>query len=165
MKPINAFAILTLFLLLCAVALDNAKAEEIPPEIMAQLRAQIMADQAGIAEVIRVPDVSAFSESVQKRCLFCHADQASMLKSSDGVLLEEEMFRHSLFANDVEFYKPMGVTHILIAPTNGVDIIKDPNEICILWQHNYPNVVINYVFQNTVAGEHLKHECTQIRES
>jgi uncharacterized membrane protein len=139
--------------------------DEIPPEIMEQLRAQIMADQAAVAEAVRVPDVSGFSESVQKRCMFCHADQAAMLKSADGVLLEEEMFRHTLFANDIEFYKPMGVTRIFISPTNGVDIVKDPNEICLLWQQDYPGVQIHYVYQNTTAGEYLKYECQLIRGS
>ena len=157
-------AFIALMLLLLFSALD-ARGGDIPPDIMVKLRAQIMADQAAIAETIRVPDVSGFPEHIQRRCLSCHEDQAAMLKSANEVLTDEEMFQHALFARNVTFYKPVGVIYILIAPTHGVDFIKDPNEICVLWQVDYPTVQIRYVFQGTAAGEYLTHECTPIRES
>ena len=158
-------AFFCLALLLCFVVIDEANGGEIPPDVMAKLRAQIMADQAAIAETIRVPDVSGFPEHIQRRCLSCHEDQAAMLKSSNGVLTDEELFQHALFARNITFLKPAGVVYILIAPTHGVDFVKDPNEICILWQVDYPSVKIRYVFQGTAAGERLTHECTYVRES
>ncbi|MCK5307091.1 MAG: hypothetical protein KAJ73_00635 [Zetaproteobacteria bacterium] len=143
----------------------DAKSEEIPPEVMAKLRAQIMADQAAVSEAIRVPDVSGFPEHIQRICLVCHEDKASMLKAADGVLTEEEMLKHTLFARNIEFIKPAGITVILVAPTWGVDFLKDPNELCVMWQRNYPSVTINAVLYRNVAGENIQHKCQLIRES
>ena len=159
-------AILFILLVLAIIGGGGkANAEEIPPEVMAKLRAQIMADQAAIAETIRVPDVSRFPEHIQLACLVCHADKASMLKAADNVLTEEEMLMHTLFARGVEFHKPRGVNVILISPTDGVDVIKDPNEICVMWQRNYPDVPIEDVFYSNTTGKSIHYECQLIRES
>ena len=137
---------------------------DIPPEIMEQLNKMIRKGQQAYSTAQIPPDYEHYSEPVRKACKACHDDVQSMSKVSDGVFNAEEQFMHTLLARNVTFFKPMGVTVVMIVPTDGVDIIKDPNEICLLWQTTYPTVVIKYVYHQGVDGVNVQHVCSQIRK-
>ena len=136
---------------------------EIPPEIMQQLRAQIMQDQAAVAEPPRVPDVSGHPEHIRPVCLMCHEDIQFMIKASDGVFTDMEMLLHTLFARNISAHQVPGEITLMITPVYGVDTLKDPNDICIISQDNYPGALIEYVYQVTAAGKYIQHECLQLR--
>ena len=142
----------------------NGDNSDIPPEIMEQLNKMIRNGQQAYDTAQNPPDFTHFSPPVQKACKACHDDTQSMSKVSDGMFSAEEQFMHTLFARNVMFFKPMGVKVVMIVPTDGVDIIKHPNEICLLWQTSYPTVVIQYVYYQNAAGVNTQHVCTQIRK-
>lgn len=135
--------------------------EEIPPEIMKQLRERVLNEAIERDQLRRVPNVSGHPEHVQRVCMDCHGDLQAMAQAADGVLTDEEMFLHTLFAWNVNVFKPMGLPIVMIVPTNGVDVVT-PVDVCLLSRTAYPEVSLEIVYQHTAAGKNIKYKCPQL---